>query len=237
MRMVTLDIETAPNLADVWSLWNVNVSLSQLRRASYTLGFGYKWYGERKTHWVKQGDVAQAAYEVLHEADIVISFNGKSFDIPTLQKDMLLSGFEPPSPFKQVDLYQVVKRQFRFPSNKLAYVTEALGLPGKLSHTGHALWVGCMTDDPKSWKLMEKYCKQDVDITEDLYNYIRPWIPNHPNVGLLNGELGCINCGSILLVKRGFAYTSMGKFQQYKCVCGKWQRGNKRLDGSGYVST
>lgn len=237
MRAVVLDIETAPNLADVWSLWNVNVSLNQLRASSYTLGFGYKWLGESKTHWVAKEDVPEVAYGVLDEADIVISYNGKRFDTPTLQKDLLLSGLRPPSPFKQVDLYAVVKRQFRFPSNKLAYVTEALGLGSKLSHQGHDLWVGCMSGDTKSWKTMEKYCKQDVKLTEQLYYRLLPWITDHPNTNLYNSlDDSCKYCGETALRPRGYAYTLQGKFHRFCCEdCGGWSRGVKRIEGVNTV--
>jgi len=34
MQILLLDIETAPNTAHVWGLWNQNVSLNQLMESS-----------------------------------------------------------------------------------------------------------------------------------------------------------------------------------------------------------
>lgn len=234
-NILLLDIETAPNLADVWSLWNVNVGLSQLRESSYTLCLGYKWYGEKtKVKVVRTKDVPKVAKEILDEADWVVHYNGKTFDIPILRKDILLSGGTPPSPFKQIDLCSVVKRQFRFPSNKLAYVSEALGLEGKVNHPGHSLWVGCMNDDPKSWKLMERYNRRDVVLLEELYDRVLPWIPNHPNRRLHDSD-GCTKCTGTLS-PRGFVYLNSGCYQRYRCsLCGSWSRSTKRSFGTDVV--
>ena len=49
-RILVLDIETAPNLAYVWKLWNIqNVSLSQVKEAGHAMCFGAKWLGDDQT--------------------------------------------------------------------------------------------------------------------------------------------------------------------------------------------
>jgi hypothetical protein len=44
-----------------------------------------------------------------------------------------------------------------------------LGIGRKLNHTGKALWLGCMSGDPKSWKKMRRYNQQDVRLLEAVY--------------------------------------------------------------------
>jgi hypothetical protein len=78
---------------------------------------------------------------------------------------------------------------------------------------------------------MKKYQKQDVDLLIDLYDYLLPWIPNHPNVALYNDvPNGCKQCSRTNLQRRGFALTGSRKYQRYVCNdCGTWQRGTKSV--------
>lgn len=236
MKILILDIETSPNLADVWSLWNNNVSLNQLRESSYTLCWAAKWHGEKNiffgAEWTEGAFIAEV-YDLIDSADVVVGYNTDHFDLPTLNKDFLYDGLGPPSPYQSIDLYKVVKRKFKFPSNKLAYVAHQLGIGKKTKHEGHELWVKVMAGDPVAQKKMERYCKNDVfPLTEKLYDKLLPWIPNHPNRSLYTGEL-CVRCTKGVLVKRGLHYTTSGRYQTYRCTsCGGWQRDVRRIDGS-----
>ncbi|AWN05257.1 DnaQ-like DNA polymerase III subunit [Streptomyces phage Ibantik] len=239
MKLITLDLETSPNLANVWGLWNQNIHLPQLLESGEVICFAAKTYGEEEVQFYStfhngKEEMVSAAHELLDEADAVIHFNGKRFDIPHLNREFVEMELSPPSPYAQIDLLQVVKKQFRFPSNKLDYVTKALGLDHKVQNSGHTLWVKCMAGDYQAWEEMKTYNVQDVVITEQLYDRLLPWIPSHPAHGLYQegDEETCPNCGGVDLKKRGFAYTQVSKFQQYRCEdCGKWVRGGKRLDG------
>lgn len=235
MKSLIVDIETTPSLAHVWQLFNNNISLSQLRESSYTLCWAAKWLHEKQVlfgaQWTSPTFIYDI-YELLDEADVVIGFNIDHFDLPTLNKEFLLDGCGPPSPYQTIDLYKVVKKQFKFPSNKLTYVTEQLGIGKKLPHEGHELWVKTMAGDEKAQKKMEKYCKNDVSpLTEKLYYRVLPWIPNHPNRQLYTGS-ECVRCENGKMVKRGFHYTTTGRYQTYRCnSCAGWQRDTRRLDG------
>lgn len=240
MRVLTIDIENRPNLAYVWGLFDQNVGITQLVEPAETISFAAKWHGEKKIHFAStfhdgKEEMLIAAHNLLSEADVVVGYNSKGFDMKHLNREFVLAGMEPPAPYAQVDLLLVVRRQFKFTSNKLDYVAQALGLGGKTSHSGFQLWVDCMAGKQKAWDLMKKYNKQDVVITEKLYNKVLPWIPNHPAVGLYNGELedSCPNCGGTNLSPQGKAYTAISVFQRYQCDdCGKWSRSNKRIDST-----
>lgn len=238
MKKLLIDIENSPNVAHVWGLWNVNVSLSQLRESSYTMCFAAKWKGERKVHFYSTFDhgreaMVQAAHDLLSEADVVGHYNGNSHDIPILNKEFILEGLNPPAPYKSIDYYRVVKKNFKFASGKLEYVADALGIGKKISHEGHMLWVKCMAGDPAAWKMMEKYNKQDVVLLDDLDDKLLPWITNHPNANLFGVDGGCTNCGSGDARKEGYAYTGQGIYQRYQCrTCGTWFQDTRRIDGS-----
>jgi hypothetical protein len=239
-KILIIDIETSPNLAHVWSLWNVNVGLNQLLESGEVICFAAKWYGAKKTMFFStyhdgKEQMVQAAHDLLSEADIVVHYNGKRFDIPHLNREFLEAGLEPPAPYAQVDLYQTAKSKFRFPSNKLDYIAQTLDIGAKTSHAGHTLWLDCLNDKPKAWKTMKEYNVHDVVLTETLYSRLLPWIHPHPNVAIYSDVLEdtCPNCGGTELRQQGKAYTALGIYQRFKCAdCGKWSRGKHKLGGA-----
>lgn len=238
-EILYIDIETSPNVAHVWGLFKQNVGLNQLLEVTEMISFGAKWRGEDhigffSLHEDSKRGMVEAAHRFLDQADMVVHFNGRTFDVPHLNREFLLAGLKPPSPYKQVDLLAAVKKQFRFASNKLAHVSTQLGLAGKVQHEGHELWIKCMAGDPDAWARMEEYNKQDVQLLEEMHDILLPWLPGYPNVALYDpendGELRCPGCASSCLQKRGFAYTAVSKFQQYRCNdCGKWFRDGRRI--------
>lgn len=235
MRTLILDIETSPNVAHVWGLWQQNVSISQLRQSSFTLCWAAKWRGENRVYFRDHRDpqMIPEIAALLDKADAVVTYNGDNFDLPTLRKDILLAGIAPPSPANSIDLYRVVKRKFRFPSLKLEYVSKALGLDGKVQHPGHDLWIGVLAGDDKAWRLMKRYNIQDVRLNEQLLEKLEPWIDTMPNWALYVEGDACPRCGTRGELKReGYAYTRLGKYQRYRCgACGGWSRESKRENG------
>lgn len=230
MRTLILDIETVPNLAWVWGLWDQNIPINMLECPGEVACFAAKWAGNKNVIFSRE---ITDAYALLDEADAVIHYNGKKFDIPHLNREFKSAGLFPPAPFKQIDLLHVVRKRFNLPSYKLQYVAQWLKLGGKADTGGFELWKGIMADDEKSWKKMERYNKQDVVLTEKVYNELLPWIDSHPSLHLYDLTMdGCPTCGSSDIHKRGFAYTKVSRFQQYQCQeCGSYFRNTKRIEG------
>lgn len=234
-RILSLDIETSPIVAHAWGLRNQNVGINQIIERPRTMCFSAKFLDERKVTFYSEfahgPDVMfHAAHALLDRADVVLHYNGDRFDLPRLNTEFILMGLTPPAPYKSIDLYKIIRRNFAFPSNKLAYISEQLGLTGKVKHEGHGLWIKCLAGDPKAWAKMKKYNVQDVRLLEELYELLLPWISGHPHIGLYTGETDCCtNCGSADLERRGFALTGVGRFQRYRCRgCGTWTRSNRR---------
>lgn len=236
MQILALDIETAPNLVHVWGLWRQNVGLPQIIDSGYVLSCAAKWIEKNETDVMffsgfhdGHKKMIKRIHGLIDKADAVVHFNGTKFDIPTLNKEFLLEGLCPPSPYKQVDLLSVAKSKFRFPSNKLDYIAKALSLGKKTRHIGHELWIRCMNNDPEAWEMMKEYNIQDVILLEKVYWQFLPWIKGHPNHSLYKEDgLVCPNCGSKHYQRRGFQYTNACKYQRYNCQdCGNWFRGTK----------
>lgn len=236
MKILLLDIETAPNTAHVWGLFKQNVGINQIMESSYILCWSAKWLG---TDEIMFGSIQNTnpkrmllkIWDLLDQADAVVHYNGTKFDIPTLNKEFLLYGLTPPSPYKHIDLLRVARNQFKFPSNKLDYVANALGLGKKTKHIGHELWIKCMVNDPEAWKMMEEYNKNDVTLLEQVYGKLVPWIKNHANYSLHSDNPSvCPNCGGNHYQNRGFYYTHNCKYQRHKCLgCGTWFRSIKSI--------
>jgi predicted RNA-binding Zn-ribbon protein involved in translation (DUF1610 family) len=239
MDILLLDIERAPMLVDSWGLFNQNHYIQQIRDHGGLLCFAAKWLGDPKWQTEFYSDhqhgrelMAEMAHKLLDQADAVMTWYGKKHDIPALNNEFLELGFRPPSPYRQIDLYQVVKRNFLFPSNKLDYVSQVLGFNGKVSHEGHMLWVKCMDGDPEAWAKMEEYNKQDVWMLEEIYGRVQPWIDQHPSHAI-DGGFVCPKCGSADLQRRGTARTLVSEYQRYQCqACGGWSRDVKRTKGA-----
>ncbi len=232
MKILMIDIETAPHRAYVWGLFKQNVSIDQVAEPGYTLCWAAKWHGEKEVMFSSVLDgpkkMARRMHKLLNEADAVCHYNGDKFDVPTLNKDFLLCGLPPPAPFRTIDLLKTTRRRFRLASNKLDYVARILGLGSKVKHRGFDLWKQCMERDSKAFKEMEAYNRQDVILLEKVYDRLLPWIKGHPNRS--EDSECCPRCESASFQARGYAVSAAGRFQRFQCTdCGGWFKSRKRV--------
>ena len=231
MKIILLDIETAPTTAYVWGLYQQNVNTSHIIQSGYILCWAAKWLDSDELMFdslSKSGHekMLERMHKLLNQADAVVHYNGLKFDIPTLNKEFVKCGMKPPSPYKNIDLYQAVKRIFRFESNKLDYVAESLGLGNKVQHRGFELWIDCMRGDKEAFREMEDYNRQDVVLLEKLYKHVLPWLNNHPNKAIHDDAKCCPNCGSTRYQRRGRTITKAQSYKRYQCQsCGHWFKG------------
>lgn len=233
-KILLIDLETSPLIVYAWSLWDRFTPVDNIVEPGHTLCFTAKWLGEKgvifdSLNQSSRADMIKNAWKLLDEADAVVHYNGKKFDIPVLEAEFLLAGLRPPSPTPQIDLLQTARR-FRLPSRKLDYISKRLGIGQKVRHKGMELWKQCMAGDAGSWKVMERYNRQDVKLLEDLYNVLRPWIKSHPNMSVYRqnkDEMVCPTCGSTHLTAKGYRVTSTARYQRFVCKdCGSWGQVN-----------
>lgn len=238
MKLLHLDIETAPSKAFVFGLFGQDISIKNIDEAGYTLCWAAKWHGKRSmyfdsVHKSGMGGMIKGIYNLLDEADAVVHYNGKKFDIPVLNGEFVKMGLTPPAPYQQIDLYSVVRTNFKFVSNKLDWVCQELGLGNKVQHKGIELWKGCMAGDDKSWRDMERYNRQDVRLLPKLYERLLPWINKHPNWAhyIEDGDKPiCRNCKSTRMKSKGIEKTTIIPYRRYKCLdCGRYSKGRLRV--------
>lgn len=235
LRILLLDIETAPHQVYVWGLWDQNVALNQIIEVGRTLCWAAKWYGEDEEpiswDWELSGkkSMIKAVHKMMSQADVIVTYNGLKFDIPTLNNEFIKHGLDPIRPNKHIDLLRTARAQFRLASNKLSYLAEYLKLGKKIAHKGFSLWAGCLAGDRNDWDTMVEYNIGDVDLLEKVYTRLRPWVKNHPDVSVDNTQEHCAACGSESVQKRGERRTKAFSIVRLHCQdCGSWTDGSKR---------
>jgi predicted RNA-binding Zn-ribbon protein involved in translation (DUF1610 family) len=232
----------------VWQqrLWNTNIGIDQILKDTNILSFAAKWLGEKdiiyedlskRRNFSDDTPLLKSIWKLMDEADILVVQNGSAFDVPSVMARMMAKGLRPPSPFRVVDTCTLARKKFNFTSNKLAFLAEAMGCKVKKQKhrkfPGIELWQECLKGNQKAWEEMESYNKADVEVLEEVYLKMRPWMAEHPNVGVYmkGGKLHCPKCGSSSLQKRGIRTTNISEYQQYVCNnCGGYSRARIMLN-------
>ena len=187
MKILLLDIETTPMQVYTWGLWDQNIGINQIIKHTEMMCFGAKWLGKKQVtfksahHHGKQ-EMLETLHKMMDEADILVGWNSAAFDHKHIRREFLEAGLAPPSDTKDLDLMSIVKANFLFPSNKLDYVAQKLGVGAKVKHSGFELWIECMAGNDKAWREMKKYQIQDVELLDKLYDVLLPWLPGKASV-------------------------------------------------------
>lgn len=236
VRVLTIDIESKPLISAHWGLWNQNIGTGQIIDHGGLLCFAAKWYDADEVLFYSEwehgtGPMVQAAWDLLNEADLVVGYNSARYDVKRLANDFLKAGLNPPMPYRQVDLYKVNKKQFDLPSRKLDYIAQQTLGDKKTPHTGFQLWMDVLNGDEAAQELMEEYNVQDVRLTENLFDRLRPWLAGVPHIGAIGGiHASCPSCGSTNLRREGNAHANVAVYKAYRCVdCGTPVRSTTRL--------
>lgn len=237
-KVAFVDIETAPSLGYFWGkLWET--AIIDVTNPWYMLSFAYKWQGEDKIHFhglpdyplfkrEKENDkhLIEDLHALFDEADILIAHNGDRFDIRKSNARFIMQGLAPPSPYKTIDTLKASRRFFNFESNKLNDLGLYLGVGRKLPHTGFDLWRRAMQGDKSAWKTMKEYNIRDIVLLERVYEKLKPYITNHPDLRIYDGRPGCPTCESNRVERGGYKISRTRKYRRYHCLdCGTWYQG------------
>lgn len=200
------------------------------------ISFGYKYLGAEKAEVINAWDfpnweadvnddsaIVGMIYEMLKDADSIVTHNGKSFDVKVLNTRLAKHGYPPLHKINHADTKIIAKRGLSLYSNSLNNVAKFYGLETKLAHDGWDMWMAMYKRDARSMKLMSDYCAQDVEVLEQVYLKLRPFMKASELPARLKEEMNttCPNCGSTKLVKNGTRRIKSGLQQNYLCsVCG-----------------
>lgn len=231
-KVLLYDLEVSPEL--FWGYpprWQTMALKVEQRQK--LMSFSYKWLGQKKIHHKNlsqmatykvdpQSDalLAKELHKVMSEADVIIGHNSVSFDDKMANMFFIANGLDPLPSHKVIDTKRIAKQNFRYGSNKLDDLAEFFGLKGKTDVKHSDIWYECFVEhNKKSWKLMQIYNDQDVNITEQVYLIMRPFMRNHPNISRITGEWDtCPRCGSYNNRVKAYRVTNVSRYRQFQCL-------------------
>jgi hypothetical protein len=231
-RILLLDIETAPIEVFAWDLHKQRIQPSNVIKDTFIISWSAKFLfsaevysGVVTSSEAKSRDdkrIVSGLWKFLDACDIAVGHNLRGFDIKKINSRFIINGFPPPSQYETIDTLLIARSVFGFTSNSLDYVNKILGLEVKKT-TGFDLWKRCILGEQQALDEMQSYNVNDVNILEELYVKLRPWIRLHPNMGLYvdTTEPVCRNCGSTKLTFTGkYEHKGIGKYKSFRCECG-----------------
>jgi hypothetical protein len=149
-----------------------------------------KWYDSpdvvQLAEWDAGGRKAflRKVHRLLERADIIVGHNVDKADLPWLRGDLHIeAGLPPLPPFKTVDTLKVLRTQFGSgaPFKSLDAFCQIVGLQGKTDHYDRLAMERAVSDKSvEDRQRLVDYCAGDVIATQGLYDYLRPYIKNHP---------------------------------------------------------
>jgi DNA polymerase elongation subunit (family B) len=235
-KIILYDIETLPLTCAVFSLYQDSIGHHNILTDWSIISVCWKELGKKTIYSTSLLDdpkrfkkdvnddlvVVKKMREIFEDADIIIGHNSKKFDTKKLNSRLIYHGLDPlPAGIQQVDTLTEVRKVAAFSSNRLDYLGKHLLDKGK-TETTPGLWLRILKGDASAVKEMVLYNKNDVQLLEDLYLKILPYMKSHPNVAAMSGDdrhTNCPKCGSDDLRKKMTKYTAAGVPRlQYQCA-------------------
>jgi hypothetical protein len=246
LRVLIFDVETAPLLSYHWRVWKENVAPDQLQNRAWMICWAARWAGQKTVRSdavtpeeaLAEDDsrIVGSLAELVRRADVILAHNVDRFDLPVLNTRLLDLRLEPLPPVRTIDTLKVAKRSFRFTYNRLSYLAEFLGIEAK-----HQMrfpdWLAAVKGDRTAITKMRSYCKQDINVLEQVWTHLQPYAKGTPRLVEATHEMhrACPHCGAGFssLKPSGTHRTNASNFQRYRCdVCQKFSRTRSAAKGT-----
>lgn len=242
-KVLYFDLENSLMQAYTFNIWNTNIGGNRINKHSHLLSNSWAFddeevQGIRLTpEQVKNSDdllVVVDMIKAIEQADILVSYNGISFDKRVLNTRALYHGLPPIRWGKHYDVMREIKKNFKFPSNSMDNVSKYLGIEGKNTSNHRMLWERCFEwwhhdSCEEALNQMLVYGKQDIVVLRNLHKRIMGWDKSGVNVGMITKDINgvntkdnhvllCSHCGSSdvdKLLSKG--YTTTTSYDVYRC--------------------
>jgi len=232
VRIITFDIETSPCIITKFQFdKNPFIDPASIQKDWFMISACWKELGNEKVNSVaitevgNDYNVVKTLRDALANADIIVGHCIDRFDLRNLNTRLLYHNLPPLPKIPTIDTKKQAKSIGGFTSNKLDYLGKFLLGHGKIK-TDYDLWLRVLKGEKKAIKEMVEYNKVDVIRNEELYLRLRPFMRNHPHIGVMeNGvKADCPKCGAAEVQNRGFTFTASGnKNQKRQCTkCNGW---------------
>lgn len=203
IKRLFFDIEKSHHLVKVFQVGRVRwIGWKQIVKHSEIICISYKWQYEDTVHtldWrMGEREMLKEFIPIMGEAHELVGHNIDNYDIKELRTHCLSHGVLMFPNYRTLDTLKKSRHYFRFPSNKLDYISNHLNGGGKMEHEGEELWFKVEDGDEKSLEKMIRYCEHDVVINEDAFFVMSPFINHNNNFAVLTGgrKWHCPECVS-----------------------------------------
>ena len=205
------------------------------------LVFAYKWLDEKKAHvpsvldtclpcdgckriHIDDRALVRQAHAIMSQADVMLTFNGKNFDIKYMQSKFMRYGLPALPEISHVDLYQTARTKMRLTRKSLANISHYLQLTNEKTKLDWDIWRRAAKGYTKEIRYIRDHGAADIYVTQELYEkHMRQYVRQHPRV---SGYGPCRRCGADTLERRGVAVTILkGQQHRYQCrTCAGWEQ-------------
>lgn len=248
-KILIYDIEVSPEVTLGYPTRRNNESIKLRTLVDQQIfSVSYKWLGDKKTKFKSIWDyksfrapkderdilrnlndkyLVKDIRDLLDEADIVIGHYSNNFDNPKVMARIAYHRMDAPSFFEEIDTKRLVS-QLGQPSNKLDEAGRYYDL-GRKDGDHASLWFDCLMGDKVAQRAMMKYNNQDVELTENLFNFVLPYLKRGPSLAKyfvthssdFKTKCACESCGSTEYSSKGVSASRMSFKKSYKCTnCG-----------------
>lgn len=194
-RILILDVERLPGITEQywWDRGDLKqryIHYETVTRSPRTTIVCAKWYDKPDIISLAEWDTGgrkkflRRVHALMARADIIVGHNIDNADIPWLAGDLFIEANLPPlPPIKTVDTLKVLRRQFKSgaPFKSLDAFCQIVGIPAKTDrYDRDAMERAVSGKSIADRERLVAYCCGDVVATQALYDYLRPYITNHP---------------------------------------------------------
>lgn len=239
-KILFYDIETSPLKAWVWSCGKQFVGHKNLTKDGNRYGIiciTYCWNDGKKAECIdwgyneqNTGKVVAAFDQIIKQADFTIGKNSDKFDTKMINAARMFHGLPGLPQWTKYtdDLEKQMRRYFRMPSQSLDYISNQLGLGGKIKMEMQD-WIDIVeknNNGEKALKKMIKYGKKDVEDTRALWFRLAEHFDSRWNQSTYQDDgMRCrhMDCGSPNLKKNGTRMAGKTRYQEFHCNdCGRY---------------
>lgn len=164
----------------------------------------------------------------LLEFDMIVTHNGKWFDLPWLNSRLVHWGYAPLPNIPHFDTCEVAFKKMRV-KNSLEALGKFLGCKVQKTGTDMNDWLLAGGGNEKAIRKIVVHNEHDVKLTAEVYKKMRVFGFKHPNLANINNNpKQCPLCAKTgTLNQRGWIYGVTNKSKRFECRkekggCGGW---------------
>lgn len=201
-KILILDIETSQMKFKAWRPGKQYLGHDRMIEDWSVLSWSAKWlgtpedkimYSDTRNERNPKNDkkIIKQIWQLLEEADIVLTQNGDRFDLPKLRSRFEFYSLGEPSHFEKWDSFKIANKYLSEASHSLAFMTKKFckkyNKSGHKKYPGISLWDACEDGNIEAFQEMEDYNKIDVLALEEYYvTRLRHW--HKPNLNMYHEQ-------------------------------------------------